>query len=721
MNPFEGMTRADIALELCCKYGFSVIPLREKKPLVAWAQYMNDAADEATVEAWWKEWPDANVGIVCGVVSDLVVFDCDDDAAAAWARENLPGTPFTVRTGKGWHLYYHHPGAAEVGALKRLREEIHDLGIHGDLQADTRYVVGPGSVHPTGAIYTACAEAADAWELAVEFNTVHPSAAKISLENLDLSRVRADFTSVAKGGRHDHMVRYAGRLIAEGLKQEDTLREAAAHNAAMCNPPLSMREIRSIVFSTYRTHDRNHPGQKQAAEAMTDMAGVRIITPDEAAEKPWPDELTHPGGLLERLIDYSMASSVKCNRVFGLAGALSLMGVVLSQRIRSQSGLTTNFYVVSIGASGAGKDSPRKMAEGILCGDGDMANAYGGADIASDVSVLSYMQKPNCRRALFVIDEIGLFLQSVKKPTSPRAGIIKLMTELFSRCGSPYIKRYASSENDKALDWHAFSVYGMSVPGEFWNALCDGEATNGFLARALIFESLERNEYRGFKNILLDVPDDLRAAVRALWEIRVPGEDAPLDGTDISKRPVPHIIRMDDDADAFHDRKAREYSERENLTASPAEASIFNRAAELAMKVSLVRAASEYGPEVVGKTVSLGHIQWAWRLVEECQARAIEQICLNIHSTDFEALTQQVVRFIGETAVAAKRKGKDRPGASLAEISRALKGSNIAETKAVLDKLAQSNRIRLQIWPPTGAGRKTELYCLCEEVGDDGN
>src|ERR1700683_4275215 len=39
----------------------------------------NDATtDRKIIKAWWREWPDANIGIATGSESGLAVLDCDD-------------------------------------------------------------------------------------------------------------------------------------------------------------------------------------------------------------------------------------------------------------------------------------------------------------------------------------------------------------------------------------------------------------------------------------------------------------------------------------------------------------------------------------------------------------------------------------------------------------------------------------------------------------------
>jgi hypothetical protein len=59
---------------------------------------------------------------------------------------NLPAR-LTVRTGKGFHLYFAWPDVAE------LRNSAGKLGEGLDVRGEGGYVLAPGSVHPSGAIY----------------------------------------------------------------------------------------------------------------------------------------------------------------------------------------------------------------------------------------------------------------------------------------------------------------------------------------------------------------------------------------------------------------------------------------------------------------------------------------------------------------------------------------------------------------------------------------
>lgn len=127
--------------------GFSLIPLkpRDKTPLIPWRAYQKRRASRSDIEGWYKATPNANIGIVTGAINGLVVLDLDNDEAIAEAgRLGLPDT-LMVRTGKGRHVYFRHPGykiTNRAGFLPGM-----------DIRGDGGYIVGPGSLHPSGAVY----------------------------------------------------------------------------------------------------------------------------------------------------------------------------------------------------------------------------------------------------------------------------------------------------------------------------------------------------------------------------------------------------------------------------------------------------------------------------------------------------------------------------------------------------------------------------------------
>ena len=76
------------------RHGFSVIPLRShgdvenrKKPLLpSWEPYQHRRPTEEEVREWFTKWPNANIGLVTGVVSGCWVLDLDGDSDCATGK-----------------------------------------------------------------------------------------------------------------------------------------------------------------------------------------------------------------------------------------------------------------------------------------------------------------------------------------------------------------------------------------------------------------------------------------------------------------------------------------------------------------------------------------------------------------------------------------------------------------------------------------------------------
>jgi len=107
-------TALDTALSYLAN-GWSVIPILAgtKRPPIPWKDFQTRHATPEEVRGWFARWPDAGLAIVCGAVSGLVVVDRDGDAGAESLRARgitYPDTP-RVRTRRGEHVYFAHPGA----------------------------------------------------------------------------------------------------------------------------------------------------------------------------------------------------------------------------------------------------------------------------------------------------------------------------------------------------------------------------------------------------------------------------------------------------------------------------------------------------------------------------------------------------------------------------------------------------------------------------------
>lgn len=129
-------------------HGYWVIPTirGQKKAAVKWREFQTVKPTLAQVNGWFSV--ERNIGVICGAGSNTVVVDADDEDAERWVRTNCLPTPFRVRTRKGCHYYYRHPGVA-VASKPRVIP-----GINVDVRGDGGLATGIGSVHETGFVYT---------------------------------------------------------------------------------------------------------------------------------------------------------------------------------------------------------------------------------------------------------------------------------------------------------------------------------------------------------------------------------------------------------------------------------------------------------------------------------------------------------------------------------------------------------------------------------------
>lgn len=146
----RGHTNASVLLRAALGYakrGIPVFPLEPggKRPLT-YSGFWDAATDARRIEAWWRRWPTANVGVPTGKRSSLLVLDVDPAAGGLESlaelersNESLPKTPRARTGGGGTHIFFRYPADEEV------RNSAGWLGPGLDVRAEGGYVVVPPS------------------------------------------------------------------------------------------------------------------------------------------------------------------------------------------------------------------------------------------------------------------------------------------------------------------------------------------------------------------------------------------------------------------------------------------------------------------------------------------------------------------------------------------------------------------------------------------------
>jgi replicative DNA helicase len=244
-----------------------------KVPLVGWTEFQTRLPTEQEVESWFSQWPDANIGIVTGKISGIVVFDLDSEDAVQYAndRGGFPATSKVI-TGKGYHIYCQHPGFEMKNNINQ------DLKI--DIKTDRGYVVAPPSIHGSGRQYE--------WENGYSIFDIEPAPCEpwmidylksISAEPNTKPKDNGDpktphnppgtrkamaedeWSDLLKNGctegiRNDSATKLAGHLLAKGLAESEVWEILSQWNNKNI-PPIEHSELRRTFDSIKKLESKN--------------------------------------------------------------------------------------------------------------------------------------------------------------------------------------------------------------------------------------------------------------------------------------------------------------------------------------------------------------------------------------------------------------------------------------------------------------------------------
>ena len=238
--------------------GRSVFPLPagQKRPNRPWRMWQRQRPKADVIAEWLRLWPHANLAVVTGCISDLVVADLDTakhpGAAQAFAERcggELPAAPM-VRTGSGGlHLYFTHPGGVVRNRVAILP------GI--DLRGDGGFVVAPPSVNGSGGRYEWLADMAilpplPRW-LLVEQQPPHTQ--RLTKEETELAKSSppsGKVRKILKGQRNYTLFRWGCGMRADGWSEAFIREELLSVNRVCCVPPLDDTEVTQIAASAAR-------------------------------------------------------------------------------------------------------------------------------------------------------------------------------------------------------------------------------------------------------------------------------------------------------------------------------------------------------------------------------------------------------------------------------------------------------------------------------------
>lgn len=243
------------------KRGWSVVPAgeRAKRPIIRWQHFQHERPTEEQLIKWHERWPKANLAVVTGVVSGIVVLDIDpshggeESIGVMEIRHGaLPPTVESITGGGGRHLYFAHPGR-EVRNRAGLAPGI-------DMRGDGGCIIVPPSVHPSGKRYC--------WKHGRAPGEVQLAPLPIWLEQPRFGRDNPQghplaywralaHEGVKEGRRNTTIASFTGHLLWHGVDPDVIMELMLSWNRVRCHPPLDDEEVIATVQSIERTHKQH--------------------------------------------------------------------------------------------------------------------------------------------------------------------------------------------------------------------------------------------------------------------------------------------------------------------------------------------------------------------------------------------------------------------------------------------------------------------------------
>jgi hypothetical protein len=228
-------------------------PTPGKHPLLPkWDQWATIA--EGTIRGWWAQRPDANVAVLTGARSGIVVLDVDPRhggtetlLALVAAHGALPDTPVVETGGGGQHYYFAHPGGRVDGCV---------LGPGLELKADGQLVVAPPSA--TGSTV----RPPHTWREGVTSGLGEAPAWTLTPPQKRNGQAGPVADEIFEGNRHRDFLSLAGSMRRRGMNATEIHAALVAVNTRT-RPPLPDDEVRRLADDVERRYEPEPPDPDQ--------------------------------------------------------------------------------------------------------------------------------------------------------------------------------------------------------------------------------------------------------------------------------------------------------------------------------------------------------------------------------------------------------------------------------------------------------------------------
>jgi hypothetical protein len=443
--------------------------------------FKDATTNDAQINEWWSNWPNANIGMPTGEISGLLVVDIDprnggtaDRAEFVERFGSIPETPEVITGSGGRHIYFRWPSGLTIP--KTLAQGI-------DLQGAGAYVVAPPSLHKSGKRYEV-----DGLEGGKAFLNIADAPPwlleRIATGRQHMTANRPDNPSkVLAGGRNKSLTSWAGAMRRPGMSQEAIEAALMIENRNRCEPPLPEDEVRRIAVSVSRYEPSDDPSAFGSEEGAT---------LHQSSSGNWPGELRPEAyygvaGDVVRLIEPHTESDPAAVLIQLLVAFGNLIGRS-AHFVAEADRHYTNLFMVLVGQTAKGRKGTSFNRVASLLARLDLSwrteSVHGGLSSGEGLiwAVRDQVSEDDPgvadKRRLVVESEFAKVLQVAERETNTLSAIVREAWD------SGNLQTLTKKTPARATDAH-ISIIGHITKDELKRLLTDTAACNGFANRYL--------------------------------------------------------------------------------------------------------------------------------------------------------------------------------------------------------------------------------------------
>lgn len=389
-----------------------------------------------------------------------------------------------------------------------------------------------------------------------------------------------------------------------------------------------------------------------------------------------PSHLLKVPGILQEVVEYYNATSIKDQPQFAVTTALAIGAMVMQRRYKTDQENYPSINIINVGDTSTGKERLKGVVEEIAIEAG-LSNLIGPSGYTSAGGLFtSLMKKP---AQISIIDELGRQLSSAKKERSSNSETAQTaIMEIFGRLNGvhrppgysnmsmltkpQFQKQQKKEETPKPMKLDdgrtinviplgeeelyikhpALSVIAMSTPETLYESLSSMLIRDGFLPRFIVVETeLGRKPSKKTRPALVNqelITWMQKCASNKTMMVDSDGTEIYIE-TDPKLCPEPILIPFDPQCEKMLEKYEFDLIDKMNTTKHLSE--MYGKTREIAMRISLIIAVSCESNKILP-----GHLQWAIDFVNYYTEKLIDRLGYALSDSDLELVCNDIMHII---------------------------------------------------------------------------